>query len=472
MKRLISAALALFVLMSVPVFAGAAAEPVFYSDKVIAYAEGVAGMIEDFGKIYTFGNDGITNSELQQVMSLVFNENPHFVHLHTNYAFSYDVDKTTGEWIVYDVRPKYTMDKAEYAAALAEVEAWVDRIAALADPGFTDLEYALFFHDYLVKNYSYDNSLNVFNVYNMIKTGTGVCQAYSYAYAMLLMEVGVEVSWATSPEMNHLWNLVKVDGEWYHVDATWDDPNGRSAGSVIHSYFLKSDRAISSKDGGHYGWLSRYACTSEKYDGLWLSGVSSAFGYTGSKWYAVADGDLVTLDVLTGEGRVVADMNFVWQVWNSANTYVASYGGAAAIGGKVYFYGPDKLWCYDPSDGSVSEIWACDTSVGYIYGIAEDLGDDGISGIGGNVELKITVGTAPGESVRVDTFTVSAVNVRRDAGDVNKDGKVNLTDVALMLRHIAGWDVTVDSDEADADGNGKVNITDATLVLRIIAGWY
>ncbi|MBE6708761.1 MAG: hypothetical protein E7578_05920 [Ruminococcaceae bacterium] len=56
-------------------------------------------------------------------------------------------------------------------------------------------------------------------------------------------------------------------------------------------------------------------------------------------------------------------------------------------------------------------------------------------------------------------------------GDVNRDGKVNLTDVSLMLKYIAKWDVTIIYYIADINGDDKVNLNDVTLVLQKIAGW-
>lgn len=40
----------------------------------------------------------------------------------------------------------------------------------------------------------------------------------------------------------HTWNMVKVDGNWYHVDITWDDPTG--ANTLRYTYFLVSDAQI------------------------------------------------------------------------------------------------------------------------------------------------------------------------------------------------------------------------------------
>ena len=56
-------------------------------------------------------------------------------------------------------------------------------------------------------------------------------------------------------------------------------------------------------------------------------------------------------------------------------------------------------------------------------------------------------------------------------GDVNRDGKVNLSDVSGMLQSIAGWSVNVNTDAADVNKTGDVNLTDVTKLLKKIAGW-
>ena len=48
--------------------------------------------------------------------------------------------------------------------------------------------------------------------------------------------------------MNHIWNLIKIDGKWYHVDVTWDDPIMDKPGRVKHDNFLRSDDGIKDTD--------------------------------------------------------------------------------------------------------------------------------------------------------------------------------------------------------------------------------
>ena len=56
-------------------------------------------------------------------------------------------------------------------------------------------------------------------------------------------------------------------------------------------------------------------------------------------------------------------------------------------------------------------------------------------------------------------------------GDATGDGKVNLADVSLILKHIAKWDVTPDLGAADVTGDSKVNLADVSLILKYIAKW-
>lgn len=55
-------------------------------------------------------------------------------------------------------------------------------------------------------------------------------------------------------------------------------------------------------------------------------------------------------------------------------------------------------------------------------------------------------------------------------GDANGDGKINLTDVATIMRHVAAWNVEIDP-LADFNEDGKINLSDVSLVLKYIAQW-
>ena len=123
-------------------------------------------------------------------------------------------------------------------------QASVQKVRSLANEcvqkASTDYARALWLHDWLIMNADYDYNYEYYYPDGVLLHGTGVCQSYALAYDMLLKMIGIETVYITgyAGGGDHGWNLVKLDGEWYHVDCTWDDP---SPGSENHDYFCVPD---------------------------------------------------------------------------------------------------------------------------------------------------------------------------------------------------------------------------------------
>lgn len=116
-------------------------------------------------------------------------------------------------------------------------------IASVIKPGMSDFDKELALYDYVVTHAEYDSVNNnngttpsdSHEAYGILIKGIGVCDGYSKAMALLLNKVGIECSIVASREMDHAWNIVKIDGRWYHIDATFGDSIG------IESYFNLTD---------------------------------------------------------------------------------------------------------------------------------------------------------------------------------------------------------------------------------------
>lgn len=126
-------------------------------------------------------------------------------------------------------------------------------VSEVIKDGMNDFDKELSIHDYLVKNYKYDydNYLKdtlpdeSYTPYGLLVKGTGVCQAYADTMKLLLNKVGIEceVVIGTSKGEGHAWNIVKLDDEYYMLDATWDDPTPDEEGYANYDYFnLTSER--------------------------------------------------------------------------------------------------------------------------------------------------------------------------------------------------------------------------------------
>ncbi|NMD38133.1 MAG: hypothetical protein GYA87_05560 [Christensenellaceae bacterium] len=104
-----------------------------------------------------------------------------------------------------------------------------------------DFEKAIWFHDWLIYNADYDESMEEHYPRGVLLDGSGVCESYAIAYQMLLKEAGIPSMYVTGYGKGefHAWNIVKLDEDWYHVDCTWDDPKG--GGNEGYGYFGLSD---------------------------------------------------------------------------------------------------------------------------------------------------------------------------------------------------------------------------------------
>ncbi|MGI6744738.1 MAG: metallophosphoesterase [Acutalibacteraceae bacterium] len=73
---------------------------------------------------------------------------------------------------------------------------------------------------------------------------------------------------------------------------------------------------------------------------------------------------------------------------------------------------------------------------------------------------------------RIDSFAVSKVLPRYNLGDINLDGKININDARLLLRHAVGLEglSNLQFMYADINGDGRINIDDARKLLRVAVG--
>ena len=171
------------------------------------------------------------------------------------------------------------LDKAisDFNAAANEA---LSQIRGLTDP----VEKALVLHDWLVLNCEYNwyvgfhqsasagntgdayvDSGMPWTAYGAMAKGDAVCAGYALAYKYLLGQAGIPCVYISSSEMNHAWNGVQINGNWYQVDATWDDPVLNREGRVGHGYFLLSDETFGTT-GKHYGWDKIVTCNSKIYE--------------------------------------------------------------------------------------------------------------------------------------------------------------------------------------------------------------
>lgn len=97
-------------------------------------------------------------------------------------------------------------------------------------------------HDYIISNCEYDLSSRYNSAYGALIKKQSACQGYAGLAYKMFTEAGIECRIVTgiSTGSPHAWNIVKLDGKWYFIDCTWDDPVGTDIPySARYDFYLK-----------------------------------------------------------------------------------------------------------------------------------------------------------------------------------------------------------------------------------------
>ena len=370
-----------------------------------------------------------------------------------------------------DIKKTVSPDVA--AAYFAEVDAKIEYVRAILSNAKSDIEKALLLHDYLVYSaeYDYDNYMNdtipneSYSSAGVLLFGKGVCQSYCYAYMYILTLEGMECHVTSSESMGHAWNILKIDGQYYHIDVTWDDPVRDRVGRVYHRHFLRSDKAFLAGDEdnsirAHHDWAEDSPkCTSTKYDDAYWIDISSAIVSEGDLSYYVKDDAIYMRSSTTGEETELVNPGS-WKVWQGSGRWVGAYSGIALISGEVYYNTPTEIRKINFSTLKDSAVFVPDTSEGYIYGFVID-----------GSALKYTISISPNESGTVHTAELdlpSSSNVVLNKSKVTINVGESLKLLPLGITTDLTWVssdpavVTVDLDgtlTAVAEGSATVTVT-------------
>ena len=190
----------------------------------------------------------------------------------------------------------------DVAAMQVKLDQLVDQANTLCQ---TDLEKVFYVHEWLVQNIAYDRehlSDDVQDDHNLrgaLLEGTAVCDGYAKTYALTLRKLGITGVLVTSKDIGHAWNMVELDGNWYQVDCTWDDPVDGSdqLGYCMHKHLLCTTEEMNTNhnDDGDDSVAFDLEnlgvqnivnlATDDTYENTWWKDKKSAIFPCGGDWY-------------------------------------------------------------------------------------------------------------------------------------------------------------------------------------------
>ena len=320
---------------------------------------------------------GITRDEAYNGgINTVINSHPEIIGIAgTSYYYSPSTNLVTKIVITYTSNAREEQQKLD--AAINELNSRVDI------SGMTDEEIVLAYHEYLTSTVAYayaaylQGSLggaHEYDMYGALVNHSSVCQGYAETMFYLLKKAGLSCAIASSQNINHAWNIVKVNGKWYHVDATWDDPVWDMPGRSNHDYFLvsfdtmnkntlvnhtkdRTDMVVSAQWGDTY--TSAIDTTYES--GKFWNGVNKAILYKDGYWYSIGSGASDTgyqinkYQYSTGINKVIYSGTAKWTA-PSGGYYPGVYGSIYLHGNSLYFATPDSLKKIDLISAAASPV--------------------------------------------------------------------------------------------------------------------
>lgn len=217
-----------------------AEEKVIY-DKIVKAASSYQSTV-DFGK-------EISAATYQKVFTMAyFQETGLFWFRGLLDHFSGDTSQTASLY--------YRTDEASAVKMQGEIDAVVKKIFASFPSGATDVDKLKVIHDYIAKNCAFTKDGDFpQTIYGALVQGKVQCEGYAKAMGYLCDKAGIEnllivgTIINNGSELSHAWNMVKIDNEWYNIDATWDDPTGHedNPNYVRYTYFNVPDAEILNK---------------------------------------------------------------------------------------------------------------------------------------------------------------------------------------------------------------------------------
>lgn len=161
---------------------------------------------------------------------------------------------------------KLTMEEKQVFVALTDV------VNQIKKENYTEYEKELAIHDFIITNFKYGPTdtdeipQRAHSIVGLVRDGEGICEAYANTFQFMCKVAGIESQIVTGEVdgVGHMWNIVKIDGDYYHVDATSNDPYPDVKDRHRYNFFNVNDEMISS----NHSWdINDYpSCTSTKYN--------------------------------------------------------------------------------------------------------------------------------------------------------------------------------------------------------------
>ena len=161
---------------------------------------------------------------LDKVFRCVMNDHPEFYYVD---GYSYVTYTQNDQVVKLELSGRYTKTKEECEVLDLKIKEYVQNCFTGITPVMSDYEKVKYIYNYIIEKTEYDmNAADNQNICSVFLNGESVCMGYAKAMQYLLLEQDILctlVKGTANYRQEHAWNLLLLDGQYYHLDVTWGD---------------------------------------------------------------------------------------------------------------------------------------------------------------------------------------------------------------------------------------------------------
>lgn len=187
----------------------------------------------------------VSTEDYCAVYQAIYNEENSIFYISTQMRYTTNVRSKCVTSAVIE----YTYSKEEIDTMNIMIKDCADKILRKLNNSMSDYDIVKYFYDTLVKSCEYDeNVLNSRDIYGCLVQKKAVCGGYAKAFSYLCDAAGIQNLTITGDADNvpHMWNMIKLGGEWYHIDVTAGYVKNAVTPYVRYDYFCVDDAVIAS----------------------------------------------------------------------------------------------------------------------------------------------------------------------------------------------------------------------------------